>query len=225
MHIGSQLLSLDPVRQALARMAAFWKELEAAGHDIASLDVGGGLGVRYREGVQAPDAFDYAALIREALHGFAGRILVEPGRWLVAEAGLLLSRVLLVKQGEARRFLVLDAAMNDLLRPSLYDAWHDIVRIGDDDARERLAYDVVGPVCETGDTFAQGRELPRCEAGDLVAILGAGAYGASMASTYNSRPLAAEVLLDGSRYALIRKRQSFDAMIADERPAHEWRNA
>ena len=225
MHIGSQLLSLDPVRQALARMAAFWKELEAAGHGIASLDVGGGLGVRYREGEQAPDAFDYAALIRDALHGFAGRILVEPGRWLVAEAGLLLSRVLLVKQGEARRFLVLDAAMNDLLRPSLYDAWHDIVRIGDDDARERLAYDVVGPVCETGDTFAQGRELPRCEAGDLVAILGAGAYGASMASTYNSRPLAAEVLLDGGRYALIRKRQSFDAMIADERPADEWRNA
>ena len=225
MHIGSQLLSLDPVRQALARMAAFWKELEAAGHGIASLDVGGGLGVRYREGERAPDAFDYAALIRDALPGFAGRILVEPGRWLVAEAGLLLSRVLLVKQGEARRFLVLDAAMNDLLRPSLYDAWHDIARIGDDDARERLAYDVVGPVCETGDTFAQGRELPRCEAGDLVAILGAGAYGASMASTYNSRPLAAEVLLDGGRYALIRKRQSFDAMIADERPADEWRNA
>jgi len=225
MHIGSQLLSLDPVREALARMAAFWKELAVAGHDIASIDVGGGLGVRYRDGEQAPDAFDYAALIREALHGFAGRILVEPGRWLVAEGGILLSRVLLVKQGEARRFLVLDAAMNDLLRPSLYEAWHDIVRIGDNTGRERLAYDVVGPVCETGDTFAQNRELPRCEAGDLVAILGAGAYGASMASTYNSRPLAAEVLLDDGRYALIRRRQDFDAMIADERLADEWRSA
>lgn len=225
MHIGSQLLSLDPVREALARMAAFWKELEAAGHSIASIDVGGGLGVRYREGDQAPDAADYAALIREALQGFTGRILVEPGRWLVAEAGMLLSRALLVKQGEARRFLVLDAAMNDLLRPSLYEAWHDIVRIGYNAGRERLAYDVVGPVCETGDTFAQNRALPRCEPGDLVAILGAGAYGASMASTYNSRPLAAEVLVDGGRYAVIRKRQAFDAMIADERPADDWRSA
>ena len=222
MHIGSQLLSLDPVREALARMAAFWKELDAAGHAITSIDVGGGLGVRYRDGEVAPDAFEYADAIRSALQGFKGRILVEPGRWLVAEAGVLLSRVLLEKQGEARRFLVLDAAMNDLLRPSLYEAWHDIVRIGDDDGRERLAYDVVGPVCETGDTFAQGRELSRCEAGDLVAILGAGAYGASMASTYNSRPLAAEVLVDGGRYAVIRKRQSFDAMIADEQPADEW---
>src|SRR5690606_7462119 len=120
---------------------------------------------------------------------------------------------------------VLDAAMNDLLRPSLYEAWHDIVRVGSDEGRERLAYDVVGPVCETGDTFATGRMLPRCQAGDLVAILGAGAYGASMASTYNSRPLAAEALVEGGRYALVRKRQDFDAMIADERPADEWSNA
>ena len=225
MHIGSQLLSLDPVREALQRMAAFWKELEAAGHAVASIDVGGGLGVRYREGEQAPDAREYAAAIREALQGFKGRILVEPGRWLVAEAGLLLTRVLLEKQGEARRFLVLDAAMNDLLRPSLYEAWHDIVRIGDNDGREHLAYDVVGPVCETGDTFAVARELPRCEAGDLVAILAAGAYGASMSSTYNSRPLAAEVLVDDGRYAVIRKRQTFDEMIAGERPATDWKTA
>ena len=225
MHIGSQLLSLDPVREALQRMAAFWKELQAAGHAIASIDVGGGLGVRYRDGEQAPAARDYAMAIREALHGFEGRILVEPGRWLVAEAGLLLSRVLLEKQGEARRFLVLDAAMNDLLRPSLYEAWHDIVRIGDNDGRERLAYDVVGPVCETGDTFAVARALPRCEAGDLVAILGAGAYGAAMASTYTSRPLAAEVLVDDGRYAVVRKRQSFDEMIAGERPATNWKTA
>ncbi len=225
MHIGSQLLSLEPVREALARIAAFWKELEAAGHAIASIDVGGGLGVRYREGEQAPDARDYAAAIREALAGFGGRILVEPGRWLVAEAGILLSRVLLEKHGEQRRFLVLDAAMNDLLRPSLYEAWHDIVRIGDATGRETLAYDVVGPVCETGDTFATGRALPCCEAGDLVAILGAGAYGASMGSTYNSRPLPAEVLVDGARYAVVRRRQTFDEMLAGEQPASDWRSA
>src|SRR5690606_23785930 len=199
MHIGSQLLSLEPVREALARMAAFWKELEAAGHAIASIDVGGGLGVRYREGEQAPDAREYAAAIAQALAGFGGRILVEPGRWLVAEAGILLTRVLLEKRGEARDFLVLDAAMNDLLRPSLYDAWHDIVRIGGDAGCAAVTYDVVGPVCETGDTFATGRTLPRCEAGQLMAILGAGAYAASMGSTYNSRPLPAEVLVDGER--------------------------
>lgn len=223
MHIGSQLLSLEPVREALARMAAFWKELEAAGHAIASIDVGGGLGVRYREGEQAPDAREYAAAISQALAGFGGRILVEPGRWLVAEAGILLTRVLLVKRGEARDFLVLDAAMNDLLRPSLYDAWHDIVRIGGDAGGAAMTYDVVGPVCETGDTFATGRTLPRCEAGQLMAILGAGAYAASMGSTYNSRPLPAEVLVDGEHYAVVRRRQSLEELLAGEQPAHDWR--
>ncbi len=222
MHIGSQLLDLAPIRTALACMAAFWRELEAAGHAIASIDVGGGLGVRYREGESAPDAHEYAAAIADALQGFRGRILVEPGRWLVAEAGILLSRVVLEKQGSARRFLVLDAAMNDLLRPSLYDAWHDIVPVCTDVARELVDYDVVGPVCETGDTFATQRRMPRCAANELVAILATGAYGASMASTYNSRPLAAEVLVEDGRYAVIRCRQSLDAMMADERLATEW---
>ena len=223
MHIGSQLLSLAPVREALRRMAAFWKELEAAGHGIASIDVGGGLGVRYREGERAPDAAGYVALVREELQGFQGRILLEPGRWLVAEAGILLSRVLLTKAGESRRFVVLDAAMNDLLRPSLYEAWHDIVRIGDPAGRGQLACDVVGPVCETGDTFATDRMLPRCEAGDLVAILAAGAYGASMASSYNSRPLPAEVLVEAGRYAVVRRRQSFEEMLAGEQAASDWK--
>ena len=222
MHIGSQILNMAPIREALQRMASFWRELEAAGHAIASIDVGGGLGVRYREGEQALPAADYVAEVRSALHGFKGRILLEPGRYLVAEAGVLLTRVLLTKHGEQRDFLVLDAAMNDLLRPSLYDAWHDIERIGDNAGRPTVAYDVVGPVCETGDTFALGRPLPRCDAGDLVAIRGAGAYGASMASTYNSRPLPAEVLVDGGRYAVVRRRQSFDEMIAGERPATDW---
>ncbi|MCL7715499.1 diaminopimelate decarboxylase [Stenotrophomonas mori] len=223
MHIGSQLLSLDPVREALARMAAFWKELDAAGHAIASIDVGGGLGVRYREGEHAPDAREYADAIARALAGFRGRILVEPGRWLVAEAGLVLTRAMLEKHGEQRSFLVLDAAMNDLLRPSLYDAWHDIVRIGGADGRDATTYDVVGPVCETGDTFATGRTLPRCEAGDLVAILGAGAYAASMGSTYNSRPLPAEVMVDGARYAVVRRRQSLEEMLGGEQPATDWK--
>ncbi|HEY0310491.1 MAG TPA: diaminopimelate decarboxylase [Luteimonas sp.] len=225
MHIGSQILQLEPMRLALQRLGAFWRELAAAGHAIASIDVGGGLGVRYREGEQAPDPVAYVAEIREALAEFGGRIVLEPGRYLVAEAGLLLTRVLRTKDGEQRRFLVLDAAMNDLLRPSLYDAWHDIVRVGDNGGREAVAYDVVGPVCETGDTFALGRPMPRCEAGDLVAILGAGAYGASMASTYNSRPLAAEVLVDGDRYAVVRRRQTYDDMIGGEQPAGDWRTA
>ncbi|WP_140908447.1 diaminopimelate decarboxylase [Cognatiluteimonas lumbrici] len=223
MHIGSQLLDMAPIRQALQRLAAFWRELEAAGHRLASIDVGGGLGVRYREGEQPLDPVDYVAQIRAALQGFQGRIVLEPGRYLVAEAGVLLTRVLRVKQGEQRNFLVLDAAMNDLLRPSLYDAWHDILRLGDNGGREAVAYDVVGPVCETGDTFAVGRPLPRCEAGDLVAIGATGAYGASMASTYNSRPLAAEVLVDGGRYAVVRRRQTYDEMIAGEQPAGDWR--
>jgi diaminopimelate decarboxylase len=225
MHIGSQILSLEPIRQALQRMAAFWRELEVAGHSIASIDVGGGLGVRYREADQAIGADAYVNEIRAALDGFHGRILLEPGRWLLAEAGMLLSRVLLEKHGETRRFLVLDAAMNDLLRPSLYDAWHEIVRVGGGDARPPVTYDVVGPVCETGDTFALGRELPRCAAGDLVAILSTGAYGAAMASNYNSRVQPAEVLVDGQRYAVVRRRQTFDEMIAGEQPATDWRHA
>jgi diaminopimelate decarboxylase len=170
-------------------------------------------------------AADYVAEIRAALEGFEGRILLEPGRYLVAEAGLLLTRTLLTKRGEQRDFLVLDAAMNDLVRPTLYDAWHDIERVSDDAVREIVAYDVVGPVCETGDTFARGRVLPRCEAGDLVAIRATGAYGMSMASTFNTRPLAAEVLVDGDRYALVRRRQTFDELVAGEQPADSWSNA
>jgi diaminopimelate decarboxylase len=221
-HIGSQILTVEPFRLALQRVAAFWRELEQAGHPVSSIDVGGGLGVCYRAGVDRPiDAADYARVVREALAGFDGRLLLEPGRYLVAEAGILLTRVLRIKEGAERRFLVLDAAMNDLLRPSLYDAWHDIVPVSPE-PRPAATYDVVGPVCETGDTFARGRVLPECAPGDLLAILGAGAYGASMASTYNSRPLAAEVLLDDGRYAVVRRRQTFDEMVAGEQPAQDW---
>jgi diaminopimelate decarboxylase len=224
-HIGSQMLSLDPIRAALQRVAAFWHELAGAGQEIRSLDVGGGLGVRYRSDHDHPVSIeDYAGAIRDALAGFDGRILLEPGRWLVAEAGVLLTRVIRVKHGQQRNFLILDAAMNDLIRPSLYDAWHDIVPLVDE-ARPLQTYDVVGPVCETGDTFARDRELPECKAGDLVVIKATGAYGASMASTYNSRPLAAEVLLDRGRYAVVRRRQTLEEMVAGEQPANEWETA
>jgi diaminopimelate decarboxylase len=221
-HIGSQILDLKPFRLALHRVAAFWRELVQAGHPVASIDVGGGLGVCYRAGHDQPvGAADYAGVVREALAGFDGHLLLEPGRYLVAEAGVLLTRVLRVKEGTERRFLVLDAAMNDLQRPSLYDAWHDIVPVAPD-PRPLATYDVVGPVCETGDTFARARALPECAPGDLLAFQGTGAYGASMASTYNSRPLAAEVLLDNGRYAVIRRRQTFDEMVAGEQSAQDW---
>jgi diaminopimelate decarboxylase len=224
-HIGSQILSLEPFRLALERVAAFWRELTAAGHMIRSIDVGGGLGVRYRSDQDEPiTPRAYAAVIRTALADFNGRVVLEPGRYLVAEAGTLLTRVIRVKQGESRTFLIVDAAMNDLIRPSLYDAWHDIVPLHSQ-SRPLQRYDIVGPVCETGDTFALARELPACEAGDLLMIRGAGAYGATMSSTYNSRPLPAEVLTDGNRYAVIRRRQSYDEMIADEQFADQWQNA
>lgn len=184
--------------------------------------MGGGLGVCYRAGVDQPvAAADYVAVIRAALAGYQGRLLLEPGRYLVAEAGVLLTRVVRVKPGVERQFLVLDAAMNDLLRASLCDAWRDIVPLVDP-GRSMTTYDIVGPVCETGDTFARDRELPECAAGDLLLIRATGAYGASMASTYNSRPLATEVLLQNGRYAVVRRRQHFDEMIAGEQPARNW---
>ncbi|TCO36554.1 diaminopimelate decarboxylase [Dokdonella fugitiva] len=224
-HIGSQVLELAPFARAFERIAVLARDLLAAGHAIACIDAGGGLGVRYRESHDVPvDVGDYARTLRHALRGFGGRLIVEPGRWLVAEAGVLLTRVIRVKHGARRRFLVLDAAMNDLQRPSLYDAWHAIEPLHGRE-RERVVYDVVGPVCETGDTFARARELPRCEEGDLVMIETTGAYGASMASTYNSRPLAAEAMVERGRYAVVRRRQHFDEMLAGEQPAGDWQVA
>lgn len=222
MHIGSQVMTLEPFELALARLAQFWRELTTAGHMIASIDVGGGLGVCYRAGYDRPvGAAPYVRAIREALHGFDGRIVLEPGRRLVAEAGVLLTRVLRIKQGEQRRFLVLDAAMNDLPRPSLYDAWHDLEAVPRS-SRPLTTYDVVGPVCETGDTFARSREMPECVPGDLLMFKATGAYSAAMASIYNSRPLAAEVLVDAGRYAVVRRRQTFEDMISGESMVTSW---
>lgn len=224
-HIGSQILQLEPYRQALQRVAAFWRELATQGHAIRSIDVGGGLGVCYRYGHDEPiDAAAYVAVVRDALAGFEGRLLFEPGRYLVGEAGVLLTRVIRLKQGDERTFLVIDAAMNDLARPSLYDAWHDIAPVAGD-TRSMTSYDIVGPVCETGDTFARARALPACAPGDLLMIRTAGAYGASMASTYNSRPLAAEVMVDAGRYAVVRQRQRYEDMVAGEQPAKHWETA
>ena len=224
-HIGSQILSLDPFKEALERVAAFRRELETEGHVIHSIDVGGGLGVCYREGHdRVPTAGAYVEAIRCALHDYHGRIVLEPGRWLVAEAGILLSRAIRIKHGVERKFLILDAAMNDLARPSLYDAWHDIVSVSSN-PRSAVEYDIVGPVCETGDTFARGRTLPECVAGELMMIRTTGAYAASMASTYNSRPLAAEVLVDRGRWSLVRRRQSHAEMCLGELPAAEWQEA
>lgn len=221
-HIGSQLQSLAPVRAALEAVAALWRGLRDAGHVIDSIDVGGGLGVSYRPGLDRTiAAAEHVAVARDVLHGFRGRLVFEPGRWLVAEAGVLLARVVRVKPGPEHEFLVVDAAMNDLPRPALYGAWHGVRPV---DLRPRLeqVYDIVGPVCETGDTLARDRALPCCEAGELLLIEGAGAYAASMASTYNSRPLAAEVMIDAGRYAVVRRRQGFEDMVRGEQWAQRW---
>ena len=229
-HIGSQIMSVEPLREAFARVAEFRRELAVAGHAIASIDVGGGLGVSYRAGHDRPIApATYVNAIRASLGDFAGRIVLEPGRWLVAEAGVLLTRVIRIKRGVERDFLVLDAAMNDLVRPAMYDAWHEIVPVGPTTSVARAGplktYDVVGPVCESSDIFARARELPPCAPDDLLMIKATGAYGASMGSTFNSRPLAAEVLLDNGHYSIVRRRQTFEEMIGGEALAADWQSA
>ena len=171
----------------------------------------------------------YVDAIRTSLGDFTGRIVLEPGRWLVAEAGVLLTRVIRIKRGVERDFLVLDAAMNDLVRPAMYDAWHEIVPVGPTTSVARAGllktYDVVGPVCESSDIFARARELPPCAPDDLLMIKATGAYGASMASTFNSRPLAVEVLLDNGRYSIVRRRQTFEELISGETLATDWQSA
>ncbi len=214
-HIGSQLTDLEPFRQAYAKVAELTETLRADGHDIRRLDLGGGLGIPYARGNAAPPPPDaYGALIREELGHLGCEIEIEPGRLIVGNAGILVSRVIYPKSGEGREFLILDAAMNDLIRPAMYDAHHDIVPVIEPaPGAGQIPYDVVGPVCESGDTFAKARMLPALAAGDLVAFRSAGAYGAVMASEYNTRPLIPEVLVDGQDFAVIRARPTFDEMI------------
>ena len=217
-HIGSQIGEPAPFRAAFARIAALVRRVRAAGHAVSVVDCGGGLGVRYRDEPEgSPRALAHA--IRDTLGGLGLRLAVEPGRWLVAPAGVLLSRVIRVKRagGDRPPFVVLDAAMNDLLRPSLYESWHGVVPLGAAcAARPAQAAHLVGPVCETGDTLARDRRLPALREGDRVAILDTGAYGAVMSSTYNARPLAAHALVDGDRWGCIRERQPVERLWAHE---------
>jgi diaminopimelate decarboxylase len=210
LHIGSQILSPAPYAQAYAKAAAMIRALRAGGQSVAVLDLGGGLGIGYRDepGISLSA---YANMVRRETAGLDVALLCEPGRYLVGPAGLLLTSVILQKTGGARRFVVLDAAMNDLIRPAMYDSFHGILPVSPVDfVRPATPADVVGPVCETGDTFATGRDLPELAPGALLAVLDAGAYGAVMSSTYNARPLAAAVLIDGGAIHLITKRQAIE---------------
>ncbi|MCG7573986.1 diaminopimelate decarboxylase [Phaeobacter sp. CNT1-3] len=214
-HIGSQLTDLEPFRLAYRKVAALTEELRADGHDIIRLDLGGGLGIPYTRSNEAPPLpVEYGAMIKEELGHLGCEIEIEPGRLIAGNAGIMVSRVIYVKSGEGRDFLILDGAMNDLLRPAMYDAHHDIVSVVEPaPGVEQQPYDIVGPVCETGDTFAKERMMAPLSAGDLVAFRSAGAYGAVMASEYNTRPLIPEVLVHGDQFAVIRQRPTFDEML------------
>jgi len=222
-HIGSQLTELGPFEAAFRKVRELTLDLRADGHDIRRLDLGGGLGIPYTRSNEAPPLpVEYVGVIKDVLGDLGCEIEIEPGRLISGNAGLLVSDVIYVKEGEGRKFLIVDAAMNDLVRPSMYGAWHDIVPVVEPaPGTPATPFDVVGPVCETGDTFARARALTPLAPGDLIAFRSAGAYGAVMASEYNSRPLIPEVLVQGDHFAVIRARPSFEEMLArDSIP--EW---
>jgi len=214
-HIGSQLVDLSPYKEAFRLVADLTEQLRADGHNIRRLDLGGGLGIPYERSNAAPPLpMDYCNVIRETVGHLGCEIELEPGRLIAGNAGLMVSDVIYVKNGEGRDFLILDSAMNDLIRPSMYGSHHDIVPVIEADAGvEQKPYDIVGPVCESGDTFAKQRLMPPLESGDLVAFRSAGAYGAVMSSEYNTRPLIPEVLVHGDQFAVIRARPTFDEII------------
>jgi diaminopimelate decarboxylase len=219
-HIGSQLMSLDPLEAAFGRVGALIGELREAGCDIGVADLGGGLGVPYDPASPPPPTpQEYGAMVRRIAGGWNARLVFEPGRVIVGNAGILLTRVIRIKPGALHPFLVVDAAMNDLMRPALYDAWHRIEAVAP--AGTRMTANVVGPVCETGDTFATAREMDAVEPGGLLMFRTAGAYAAAMSSTYNSRPLTPEVLVDGGRWAVVRKRLPLEALIERD-TVPEW---
>ncbi len=224
-HIGSQITDLAPLEAAFRLLRSMTEELRAKGQTVTRLDLGGGLGVPYVGGAPTASPADYVAMAARVLDGLGVEAAFEPGRLLAANAGVLLSRVIqITERADGRRFLVLDAAMNDLIRPAMYDSFHEIRAVRPREAgghNAPTAYDVVGPICETGDTFARDRDLPPLQAGDLVVFTGAGAYGAVMSSEYNTRPLVPEVLVDGDRWAVIRPRPTYDEMLARE-PMANW---
>ena len=218
-HIGSQITELGPFREAFKRVAGLIAELRAQGHRIARADLGGGLGVPYRlDNAPPPDPDAYGEVIAEATKGLDVQLILEPGRLIAANAGILVARVIYIKSGESKNFMVLDAGMNDLIRPALYDAHHDILPVlAPDPKLSTRRYDVVGPVCETADCFAQDRDLPEANGNDLMAIMTAGAYGAVMASAYNARPPAPEILVNGREWFVVRPRLTLEALIALDR--------
>lgn len=216
-HVGSQILELSPFREAFVKTKKMLNDLKEHGVSIQTVDVGGGLGVAYKTDESAPSPADYIAVLQDVLGDFDGEFVFEPGRCISGDAGVLVASVVRVKQTGDKRFAVLDAGMSDLVRPAMYDAYHNIEALKGGEASER--YDVVGPICESADIFGKDRMLPELNEGDLIAIETAGAYGAAMASNYNGRPLIAEVLTDNDRYAVIRRRQTVAEMTALCRPA------
>jgi diaminopimelate decarboxylase len=223
MHIGSQLTDLEPFDEAFSLLAELVRDLRADGHAISHVDLGGGLGIPYHAG-DDPQSYHperYAGIVRRHFGGLGCKLVFEPGRLIVGNAGVMITRVIYVKQGEAKTFVIVDAGMNDLVRPTLYDAHHDLLPVRAPVDRAEIIADVVGPVCETGDYLALDRKMPEARPGELIAILTAGAYGAVQAGTYNTRPLVPEVLVDGARYAVIRPRPSVEELIALDR-VPEW---
>ncbi len=217
-HIGSQLTDLEPFRQAYRKLREFVGDLRREGFAIHTIDLGGGLGIPYRrDGIAPPLPALYGELVRETMSDMDATLLFEPGRLIAGNAGILLTRVIYVKESAGQTYVILDAAMNDLIRPSLYDAHHDIIPVTQYPGRGMMTADIVGPVCESGDTFAVGRELPHTLPGELLAFRSAGAYGAVMASSYNARPLTPEVLVDGSQWEIVRARPNYGEMLAQQR--------
>ncbi len=210
-HIGSQLTDLEPFRQAFRRMKEMVGELRGLGLDVSRVDLGGGLGIPYDQG-ETPLPVEYGKLVVEELGDLDVEFEFEPGRMIAGNAGILVSEVLYIKKAPSKTFAVVDAAMNDLMRPSLYSAYHDIVPV-EENTEDATTYDIVGPICETGDTFAKDRELAELKAGDLIAFRTAGAYGATMSNTYNSRALVPEVMVNGDKYAIIRKRVDIEELM------------
>ena len=220
MHIGSQIAELAPFEQAFKLMGELVVRLKSEGHNIRHLDLGGGLGVPYRGDNDIPPHPDeYAAMVKRTLGHLGLKYMMEPGRMIVGNAGIMVSRVIYVKENEGKTFVVQDAAMNDLIRPTLYDAYHEILAVEESRNETTQEADVVGPVCETGDYFAKSRRLPKLQQGDLIAIMTAGAYGAVQSGTYNTRPLIPEVMVKDDQFAIVRPRQTYEELIGLDRLA------